>query len=321
MPSSPVFSRWLSFVLRSVRLARAGAALLTLAACGESSTEPSAPALFSSFVVFGASLDDTGNACNVAPTSCPPFPYANARFSNGPLYVEVLADSLGARVVPARAGGGNFAFGGARTGPIAGTTQAIPNMLQQVDLYLENGATANRDIALYVVNAATVGNDITDALTLGATNPQAPAAILSGAVSNITGIIGKLYQGGARHVLLLNSTDIGRTPQVVARGPLAASTATFLSTEFNRTLADALPALRSASPGLTIYVVDLGAFTAEVVANPSSFGLTNITAPCVVLAPPSLCSTPDSYLYWDAFHPTAAAGRLIARRALRALGR
>jgi phospholipase/lecithinase/hemolysin len=194
-------------------------------------------------------------------------------------------------------------------------------MVQQVDLYLQAGSTTGRDVALHVVNAATVGNDITDALTLGRTNPQAPAAVIAGAVANIAGIVGKLYTGGARHILLLNSTDIGRTPQATALGALAASTATALSTQFNSAFSAQIVSLRAASPGLTIYLVDLGAFTAQVFANPSSFGFTNVTAPCVSLSPPSLCGTPGSFFFWDAFHPTEATGRLVAQRALTALGR
>lgn len=311
----------LRFAPRVVRHLLAATAVVALASCGDSSTAPAESALFGTVVVFGASLDDTGNACNALPTSCPPFPYANARFSNGPLWVEQMAERLNARVAPARGGGTNYAFAAARTGPIAGVNNAAPNMVQQVDLYLQAGSTTGRDVALHVVNAATVGNDITDALTLGRTNPQAPVAVIAGAVANIAGIVGKLYTGGARHILLLNSTDIGRTPQATALGALAASTATALSTQFNSALSAQIVSLRAASPGLTIYLVDLGAFTAQVFANPSSFGFTNVTAPCVSLSPPSLCGTPGSFFFWDAFHPTEATGRLVAQRALTALGR
>lgn len=213
--------------------------------------------------MFGASLDDTGNACNAAPTSCPPPPYATGRFSNGPLCAEVMAERLNARIVPSRTGGLNFAFAGARTGPISGTTQAMPNMVQQADLYLQNAPTAGHDLTLHVVNAATVGNDINDALVQARTNPNAPAAIIAGAVQNITSIVTRLHGGGARHVLLLNSTDIGRVPQVSALGAATAGLAMQLSSQCNTALNAALPSLRAATPGLTIYVVDLGALAAH----------------------------------------------------------
>ena len=311
----------MSRTTRFLRPLLTASTLVAVAACGDGSTAPPTPALFETVVVFGASLDDTGNACNTLPTSCPPFPYANARYSNGPLWVEQVADSLRARVAPARGGGTNYAFAGARTGPITGVTQGAPSMVQQADTYLELGSKEFRDLTLFVVNAATVGNDINDALVLARTNPQAPATVIAGAVSNVAAIIGKLYAAGARHVLLLNSTDIGRTPLVAAQGPLAASTATALSVQFNTALAAQVSAIRSASPGLTIYTVDLGAFTAQVAASPSTFGFTNVTAACVSTAPPSVCSTPSTFFFWDGFHPTQATGRLVAQRALAALGR
>jgi outer membrane lipase/esterase len=308
-------------IRRWIGVAPLAALLVVFAACSDSSTEPAGPTRFPTLAVFGASLDDMGNACAAAPTSCPPPPYATGRASNGPLWVELVADSLDATIAAASAGGLNFAVGGARTGPVAGTTQTIPNMQVQATQYLQRATSAQRAEALHVVNAATVGNDINDALLAGRTNPSAPAQIVAASVQNITTLVQTLYTGGARHILLVNSTDIGRTPLVAAQGALVAGAATQLSQQFNQGLAAALPSLRSNAPGLTIYTLDLGALTAEVFANPSTFGFTNVSAPCVVTTPPSLCTTPNSFFYWDAFHPTAATGRLLASRALRALGR
>jgi outer membrane lipase/esterase len=299
------------------------ASLGALAACGsDQAVAPATPPLFSTTVAFGSSLDDTGNACNLSAAACPPPPYATGRASNGPLWVELVAQKLGASVIAARSGGTNYAYFGSRTGAIAGTTQVVPNMVQQVDTYLATAPTVYRAQTLFIVDGATVGNDINDALLQGLTNPQAPATIIAGAVANMATIVGKLYAGGARNILLVNSTDIGKTPQVRAAGALASVTATALSTQFNSALAAQVPALRAASAGLNLYVLDLGTITSEIFANPASFSLTNITAPCVVTSPPvSVCTTPDSYFYWDGFHPTAATGRIISQRALTAIGK
>ncbi len=304
------------------RVLLASATLFALAACGDDVPSASAPpALFSTTVAFGASLDDTGNACNLIASACTPAPYASPRVSNGALWLELVAQEFNATVTPSRTGGTNYAYSGARTGPIAGTTQGVPNMVQQVDAYLANASASDRAQALFIVNAATVGNDINDALVQGLTNPQAPLTIVSGAVTNVVGMLNRLYAGGARHILLVNSTDNGKTPLALSQGALASATATALSTQFNAALAAQLPAVRTASTGLTIYLLDLGALTAQVLAAPTTFGFTNVTAPCLVFAPtPSLCTTPDSFFFWDAFHPTAATGRLISTRAIAALG-
>ena len=58
----------------------------------------SAPS-FSGLVVLGDSLSDNGNA---------------GRFSNGPVWVEHLAEWLGLELRPSRLGGTNHAVGGAR---------------------------------------------------------------------------------------------------------------------------------------------------------------------------------------------------------------
>ena len=306
--------------LRALGRSGIAAALLFLAACGDDTTSPAKAPLFRTMVVFGASLDDVGNACNLSPASCPPPPYAVNRVSNGPLWVEHVASKYGAYLAPSRLGGTNYAYNGARTGPIAGATQGVPNMVEQVDAYLASGATAGRDRALFVVNAATVGNDINVALSRAVTDPSAPATIITGAVNNVVNMVSKLYQGGARHVLVVNSTDIGRTPLVRAAGPVASVTATALSQQFNAGLAAALPGLRSANAGLNLYLLDLWQLTADVLGNPAAYGFTITTTPCLVTAPtPSLCSTPDTFFFWDSFHPTAATGRLVAVRAIAAL--
>jgi phospholipase/lecithinase/hemolysin len=63
------------------------------------SAVPARAEIFTELVVFGDSLSDTGNA---------------GRFSNGPVWVEHLAKSLGLPLRPSRAGGTNHAVGGAR---------------------------------------------------------------------------------------------------------------------------------------------------------------------------------------------------------------
>jgi phospholipase/lecithinase/hemolysin len=166
---------------------------------------------------------------------------------------------------------------------------------------------------------ATVGNDINDALTQSFTNPQAPATILGGAVVNTVNMIGRLYANGAQNVLLVNSVNIGQTPLVRAQGAAASAGATQLSTQFNTGLNGQLAALRASMPLLKLYVLDAGALHAAVIANPTGLGFANATLPCLTTAPAAVCSTPDSFFFWDGFHPTAAAGRLVFQRAVEVL--
>jgi phospholipase/lecithinase/hemolysin len=302
------------------RVLFAATSVFLLAACSDD-TPTSAVTVprFTATVVFGASLDDTGNVCNLSPASCPPAPYFNGRVSNGPLWVELLAANYGTTVTPSRTGGTNYAHTGARTRPIAGTTQGVPSMTLQVEDYLAKPTSGSRAKVLFVLNVATVGNDINDALTQSVTNPQAPASILGGAVLNTMNMIGRLYANGAQNILLVNSVNVGQTPLVRALGAEASAGATQLSTQFNSGLNGQLAALRASMPLLNLYVLDAGALHAAVIANPTGLGFANSTLPCLTSAPSAVCSTPERFFFWDGFHPTAAAGRLVFQRAVEVL--
>lgn len=321
---------------KASRILAAVAAAAFLVSCGGSDDDPPPqPALFQTTVVFGASLSDTGNVCPTATTpGCPPAPpYAPGRFSNGPLWVEVLASRYGAAVTPSLAGGNNFAYAGARTGTVPGagtvpgTAATVPSAVAQLDQYLPRVNFVSSAQTLFVVDGATVGNNISDALTLSAANPSMATVIatnvLTAAVTDVVTIVNRLYASGARHIAVLNSTDVGRTPRVQAINavsPGAAAAATQLSNQFNGALAQQIVTVRAGSPGLNVYLIDFGALTNEIVATPGAFGFNNITAPCFV-SPLVVCATPNTYVYWDPFHPTAAVGVALANRAQATIGR
>ena len=322
----------------AARILAAFAAAALLVSCGGDNDSPPQPPLFQTTVVFGASLSDTGNVCpNATIPGCPPVPpYAPKVFSNGALWVEVLTARYGAAVTPSLSGGNNFAYAGARTGTVPGagtvpgTAATVPSMVAQLDQHFSRVGFALSAQTLFVVDASSVGNNISDALTLGAANPSQSTVIatnvLTAAVTDIVTIVNRLYASGARHIAVLNSTNVGLTPRVQAINvvsPGAAAAATQLSNQFNGALAQQLNNIRAASPALALYLIDFGALTAEIVAAPASFGFTNVSAPCfnTLVSPPTLCATPNTYTYWDTFHPTAAAHGVIANRAAATIGR
>lgn len=309
---------------RALLVAAASAATVFLASC--SGGDADVPPLFGTVVAFGASETDTGNACDLLPNQyCAPSPpYAAGRTTNGPVWLETVTTSLGASAKGSRFGGTNFAYAAARTTAISGgAPQIMPNMATQLEQYLSSVGYSSNPQTLFAVDGVTFGNDVSDALVLAATDPTAPTRIVTNAVTSIVTIMQRLYASGARHIVLLNSTNLGLTPKVQALGPAAIAAATQLSAAFNGGLAQQVPALKASLPGLNIYVIDIFALANQAAANPASLGLTNGTAACLdTFGPvPTICANPDSYFYWDDFHGSAETHRRIGRMVLQAIGR
>lgn len=240
---------------------------------------------FSSVIVYGDSLSDNGNL--YAAYGYPPPPYFNGRFSNGPVAVEQLAANLGAPLY-------DFAYGGATSGVgnyiDSGTqstsgTHGLPGM--QVELAASAPLLAS---PLVSRSLFVVWGGANDFLTGG--SPITAAA-------NIDSIVATLESDGATHILVPGIPNLGLTPDFYGYGP-----ATTYSVALNTALQGGLPV------GAT-YVDTFNLLTA-VEANPSAYGLTNVTSACFTGT--SLCSNPNSYLFFDGFHPTTAADSIVAAK-------
>src|SRR5580700_8063817 len=90
-------------------------ALLALATGGLSPTLRASS--IDAIYAFGDSLSDVGNIYASSGGVIPGAPYVNGQFSNGPVWVQDLASSLGlAPLTPSLLGGSDYAYGGAETG-------------------------------------------------------------------------------------------------------------------------------------------------------------------------------------------------------------
>ncbi|MFN7888530.1 MAG: SGNH/GDSL hydrolase family protein, partial [Betaproteobacteria bacterium] len=288
----------------------ATAATIFLASCGGSDfTSAPVPAKYSSVYTFGASLTDTGNACPPPspPAGCPPVPpYAAGLYSNGQIFSQIIAANYGAQVLPSGKGGTAYSVGGARTGAIPGLTTQSPvaSMVAQVDSYLkDSGAQANAQF-LYLIDATTIGNNITAGLPLIQAGTITSTQLVTAAIGDVVGVVNRLYAAGARNFLVVNAPNVGATPLAQSQGTAAATAATQLSAGFNQNLAAQLNNLKANAPGMNIFLLDNFGLETQIKANPSSFGFSNVTAPCVT--PTSLCgttlATQNTFFYWDGFH-------------------
>lgn len=292
----------------------------------------SAHAMFSGIYVFGDSLSDGGNAYLGQGFTNEPFPYTDSVpsfsyapfnvFSNGPVWVQYLADDLGLPLNPSFAGGTNFALGGERTGELMfGTTTVgagiLGGIVGQAHFASSGGTGMLPSDALYIINGG--GNDIRRATQLfdagTITDAEALAGIAGGA-ENLGDAIGLLAAAGAQKILVSNVPDVGRTPDLTGQGAAVAQLASDLAVAFNAALDVQLAGLQALIPTLDLITLDTFALTNAVLDNP---GGVNVTDACTLQNAGNGCANPTGYLFWDGIHPTTAAHRISADVALAAV--
>ena len=270
---------------------------------------PAAASPYTSLVVFGDSLSDNGNNALIIGTRpnqvitgntyVPTFPYASGVYSNGPVWASDAALQLGVTLAPSIAGGTDFAYGGATTGP---AVSGFPfSLLTQANQYLGvTGGVASPN-ALYAI--AGGGNDARAALIAIAGGAPVGPTILATALSfaaNIGMIVDQLQSAGAQHIVVWDTPNLGLAPAVVAAG--GASLGSFLAASMNAALAQRL----AGEVGVSTF--DIFGLGTAIALDPSAFGFTNITDACGAVSGANC----NSYVYWDGIHPTAAAHMEIA---------
>jgi phospholipase/lecithinase/hemolysin len=336
-------------------------------AVGMSAVVGTAHASYSSLVIFGDSISDTGNVLSLTsafgPTPFPSFPGAEGRFSNGPVWTEVLANGLGLGTGAANSnlflnpvtqvvtpigvpGGGNFAFGGARTGM---NGSAGPNTGLFAQLSAWNGSTfagalerAADPNALYVVVAGA--NDLRDIRSDGTLTGAERDVAAQQVAQNVVFAVNLLAEAGAQHFLISTLPDLGKTPEagllaLQAGSPAVIGASTAVTLSFNQALATQSAGLDSLYQNvygrdLDIRTLDFYGLFENVYQDATQngggvYGITNVTTPCInAIATPN---GPQFYLpfntanncdvagFSDPLHPSAAAHALLGAAALQTL--
>jgi outer membrane lipase/esterase len=270
---------------------------------------PAVASPYTSMVVFGDSLSDSGNNALVlgsggtapsgntyVPSSAP---YASGTYSNGPVWATYAALALGVTLSPSLAGGTDYAYGGATTGG-----PGSPSLLIQTNTFLTSHPVASAS-ALYVIagggnNARATLQTIAAAGGANAASTTQAAAIAY--ANNIGTIVDQLQLAGAQHIVVWDTPNIGLTPAVSANGAFISSLGTSIATSMNLALAARL----SGEDGVSTF--DIFGLGTAFAANPALFGFSNVTDACGAV-PNANC---DLYEFWDGIHPTTAAHMIIA---------
>lgn len=234
---------------------------------------------YSGMVSFGDSLSDNG----------PDDGYGLGVSSNGPVWVDYLADQLGVGVL-------GMAYGGAQTDYHPFTGSELWGYRWQIDEYINNVEPAGAD-TLYTVWIG--GNDLLNI-------SSDPGAVITNAVTNISLGINSLVGAGAENILVMNMPNLGATPLMNGQNgmlddPLGGA---MLAGAFNDALDLALTPYRTA---INLFEVDVFALMEQFIAEgvfDNSVNMLEANLP-----------TSESYMFWDRIHPTTYAHSLIAQAA------
>lgn len=251
---------------------------------------------------FGDSLSDTGNIFAATGNTFPPSPpYFNGRLSNGPLAVETLGNRLGLAVTPET----NFAIGGAKTGrDNIGDTALIKfgGLLDQIDRFTSAvGSRGANPQALYFVWAG--GDDLIS-------QPTDLTATVNQAVENIKTAVTALANLGAKNIVVVQNSNLGRTPFSLQTGSVDSLRNATLA--LNKKLESVLTPLERKSD-LNIVLSNLFPIGEDVAQNPSRFGFSNVVdAYLQGLVPRDPAADPNQFFFWDQLHPTTRGHNLFA---------
>lgn len=272
-------------------------------------------------VAFGDSLSDNGNLYEYMKHQLPVSPpYYEGRFANGPIWLERLSEFY--YPGDAKAHLQDFAFGGAGVlaeGEISDAS--IFTLQSEIDSYL----LANQDKA---------DADSMYTVWIGSNNylaiPDDADAAVARVISGLTSSLRKLASKGAKHILVVNLPDLGRTP--VAREFDATSFLTMCSTKHNAALAMEVETLKNQYPEVQWIYLDVDNMMDDMFTSPEKYGFTNIEDTCYESAiddssannvlqmvaniqPKKSTDACTGYLFFDLVHPTATAHHFMAEKA------
>lgn len=244
------------------------------------------PLKFEVLYVFGDSLDATSGG-----------PYWQGRWSNGPMWPELLSTNLG---FPYRATN-NRAVGGATSAQILAQVRALPPV-------------TNAGAALFVV-------DVGHQDFLGKTNALAFTNALASATRNLSNSVVECVRKGAKAVVLMSMWDPNRSPRLarLIPDPIVSRTRT---EEINMTMMTLADRLSTNYPDLRLWSIDLFVLFDAMVLQFDHFGFTRTDLGALEdpeLADKTFQGPGREYMFWDSSHLTAKGHALVANVFLAAL--
>jgi phospholipase/lecithinase/hemolysin len=274
-------------------------------------------------IIFGDSLSDNGNLYKLYQIPTSP-PYYKGRFSNGPVWAEVLAESYFHDKANDHLQ--DYAFGGAAIAEE--DNDDVFSLQLEIATYLGAHQDKADENSLFVI-------------WIGANNYLMTPPDVDGTLANVSkGIksgIQSLIKAGAKHIMLVNLPDLGVAPfpkELYSEEEIPAIREKLSSycRRHNELLLETVTELKQSHPEIQWLHFDAGSKFKEFLDSPENYGISNTQDACYlskadkitknsmvnIAAKVKLKSEPGScegYFFFDGVHPTGSAHKIIAEHA------
>lgn len=222
-------------------------------------------------VVFGDSLSDNGNLYEYMKHELPLSPpYYHGRFTNGPVWIELLTEMYYPKNSQAHLF--DYAFGGAGVSEEVDDDdgdEVLFTLRREIDSYLLSHQDKADASSLYVIwmgsnNYLGVPDDVDGAVNL--------------VILGIKHDLQRLVQKGAKHIMVVNVPDLGKTP--AAKDFDAVNLMSELSLKHNASLKKTVADLESEDPSVQWFYFDVSDVFDDMMNFPDHYGFTNTTNTC-----------------------------------------
>ncbi|KAK0607127.1 hypothetical protein LWI29_009793 [Acer saccharum] len=313
--------------------------------------------------VLGDSLVDVGNnnyIVSLSKANYPPngidFGSPTGRYTNGRTIVDIIGQEFGLGFTPPYLApttkgsvvlqGVNYASGG---GGILNETGKIFGGRINLDAQLDNFANTRQDIISSIGSPAalkllqmslfsvTIGsndfinNYFTPVLSFAEQKLVPPETFVATMISKFRLQLTRLYNLGARKVIVVNVGPIGCIPYQRDMNPSAGGSCAALPNQmaqlFNIRLKSLVAELGSSLEGSKLVYADVFRIVEDIIQNYRSYGFENTDHACCYVAGRSgglipcsplskVCTDRSKYVFWDPYHPSDATNVIIAKRLL-----
>jgi phospholipase/lecithinase/hemolysin len=252
-------------------------------------------AAYTSLYVFGDGLSTTTNN-----TAGPAQDFYGGRFSNGRVWVEVLAQRQGINI------SNNWSYFNDNSGSAVTNIKNFPATI-----------SSNALVVLWVNNS-----DLYDLAVNDANNPSVWPGAINQDQTNHLNAISELHAKGVRTLIMPSPVDVGEVPFFEYDEGYPPALLSFIRQEciaYNVAFSNTLIQARVAFPDMTIYEPNFFALLDNVLTNAASYGLTNAVInqgenidALEYLPNPATNGPGTNFVYWDPTDPSAKFHEIMA---------